>query len=174
MRTIQASRGSLGEGARDRYGRSHGLRATRPSSFTQPKIRRKRLDSGRGGSFSLLLLWAQNKSRTKSLQQASIPSYALAMEVEPWDHPAARRVRAGRATEVGGNNSTRRPLFVSGDECEVGGIEGGNVGLRLSTAEIDALLPALELVIRLSPTEARKVAAALIRWSDVMENAGEP
>jgi hypothetical protein len=70
---------------------------------------------------------------------------------------------------VGEHDAARRPLFVSGDECEVGGIEGGNVGLRLSTPEIDALLPALELVIRLSPTEARGVAAALLRWSNIVE-----
>jgi hypothetical protein len=68
-----------------------------------------------------------------------------------------------------GNSSALRPIFVSGDQCEVGGIEGGDVGLRVSTSEIQALLPALDLVIRLSPDEASDVAAALIRWSGIVE-----
>lgn len=65
----------------------------------------------------------------------------------------------------------RRPLFVSGDQYEIGGIDGGNVGLRLATPEIAALLPALDLVIRMSPAEARVLAQALLRWSDMVEGA---
>jgi len=66
------------------------------------------------------------------------------------------------------NPADRRPLFVSGNELEVGGIEGGNVGVRIATPEVEALLPALDLVLRLSPAEARTLAAALLKWSSLV------
>lgn len=43
--------------------------------------------------------------------------------------------------------------------------------MRLQTAEIDALLPALDLVIRLQPSEARRISAALAKWADLVEGA---
>lgn len=64
----------------------------------------------------------------------------------------------------------RRPLFISAEQCEVGGIEGGNVGMRLRTPEVDNLLPSLDLVIRLAPGEARALAEMLVRWSHLAEN----
>lgn len=66
-------------------------------------------------------------------------------------------------------DSDRRVLFIGADEYELGVIQGGNVGLRLRTSEVEALLPALELILRLAPSEARQMADGLRRWADVAE-----
>lgn len=49
---------------------------------------------------------------------------------------------------------------------EVGVLPAGHVGLRFHCAEVEALLPALDLRLRLSPSEARDLAQLLLSKAD--------
>ena len=62
-------------------------------------------------------------------------------------------------------------INVTPDEFQVGIMEGGSVGLRFSTAEVQALLPALELRLRLAPNDARNLAGLLQKKADEAEAA---
>ena len=65
-------------------------------------------------------------------------------------------------------------LIVTPKEYELGMIDGGSVGVRIRTDEIEALLPALDLVLRFQPSEARVLADGLRRWADKAEAGLSP
>lgn len=49
---------------------------------------------------------------------------------------------------------------------EVGVLEARNVGLRFHSDEVEALLPEVELRLRLSPSQARDLAQLLLAKAD--------
>lgn len=52
-------------------------------------------------------------------------------------------------------------LVIGPESYTVGARVGGQVGLRIRTRQIEALLPALDLVCRIQPDQARILASEL-------------
>jgi 2,3-bisphosphoglycerate-independent phosphoglycerate mutase len=68
----------------------------------------------------------------------------------------------------------KKVLILSADEFQIATLpEQGDIVFRLNLAQMsEALMPELDVAIRISPTEARQIAAALIHKADEIQ--GKP